>query len=209
MLFELRGTERRTLEIAGTIAPELLPQLPLDLELDGDRARVEVLFFRMRGLRMRGTPGPSFDYDEALWRVGVRFDGGLAWLAVACDIDSWSVRATGALLVRYPVRRARFTIDDERFEVEDERARSFRVRVRETDEVPKVRAPRRTLVRSKGALYEIPWNEEPTEERRHASATLDDEALVRATFGGDVRWDARATVQRGRVHRCGLARRVR
>jgi len=209
MLVELRGTEERTLEISGTIAPDALPQLDLALEIDGDRARVEVLFFRMRGLRMRGTPGPSFDYDEALWRVGVRFERDLAWLALACDLDSWSVRATGAVLVRYPVRRARFAIEHDSFAVTDENERSFGVRVTELDEVPTLRPPRRTLVRSNGALYEIPWKEDPTEDRHYATHVLDDEALVSATFGGAVKWDERSIVQRGRVHRCGIARRVR
>lgn len=208
MIFELRGTEERTLEIGGSIGRDVLPPLPFELETDDDRVRVEVLFFRMRGLRVRGTPAPSFDYDEALWRVGVRFEGELAWFALACDLDSWSVRTTGAALVRYPVRRARFSIEDGRFAVEDDRGRSFRVRVTETCEVPELRPPRRTLVRSNGALFEIPWKEEPTDERRVASPTIEDDALVRATFGASVRWD-RAVVQRGRVHRCGRARRLR
>lgn len=209
MRFELRGTEECTLEIGGTMSLGRLPPVGLEPELEGDRVRVEVLFFRMRGLKVHGAPGPAFDYGEALWRVGVRFEGAPCWLALACDIDDWSVRAMGAVMVRYPVRSADFSFSPVEFAVRDEERRAFLVRVSEGGEQPPVRAPRRTLVISRGALYEIPWLEEATDHRRVAQCRVEEDALARFTFGPDATFAGEGVVHRGRIHRCGLAKRAR
>ena len=111
----LRGTETDTLEIRGVLSDGARPEIPAPLALPGDRIEVDVLFFAMHGLALRGLPWPAFDYTEALWRIGVEVDGKPAWLAVACDIDRAMIRALGRRIVRYPTRVASF---GERWSVE-------------------------------------------------------------------------------------------
>jgi hypothetical protein len=215
MRLELRGTEARTIELRGSLSPDdarrLLAATRLAPEPAGDRVAVSLLLFDMRALALRGVPGPRFDYGEALWRVGVLHDGRPSWLGVTCDLDHPLVRRTGALLVRYPVREARFAFDDRgdpwtaRVEAG---ARSLDVTVRvRADEAP-IEPPRPMLVPAGERLYRIPWEEEPAPFRRHASAEVRG-ALGEVTLGASLRWDEAAMVHRGRVHRCGVAGRLR
>jgi len=215
MRLELRGTEARTIELAGSLSADdarrLLAATGLAPEPAGDRVAVSLLLFDMRALAPRGLPGPRFDYGEALWRVGALRSGCPSWLGVTCDIDHPLVRRTGALLVRYPVRDARFAFDDRgdpwtaRVEA---RAGSLEVTARVSADEAAVEAPRPIYVPAGERLYRIPWDEEPAPFRRHALAEVRG-ALGEATLGGSLRWEAAAVVHRGRVHRCGVAGRVR
>ena len=111
----LKGTETDTLELGGTLPASARSIVPAPLEVPDGPLHVDVLFFAMRGLALRGMPWPTFDYQEALWRVAVRIDGEPGWFAVACDLDSPTIRAFGRRVVRYPVRVARF---DQRWSVD-------------------------------------------------------------------------------------------
>lgn len=220
---ELRGTEAFTVELEGTVplaqARACLgaAALPLETrEADPTRAVVSVLLFQMRGMRARGLPGPVLDYAEALWRVGVLWRGAPAWFAVACDLDSAAVRALGAVLVRYPTRAARLAVDAEGARVErvDAAARRFAVRATAVParETPPPVPPRPLLVparRGSGALYRIPWREEPAPERRVARCEVSEPALARATLGEGLAWAPEGLVHSGRTHICGVASRAR
>src|SRR4051812_25888481 len=107
MRFELSGVEAVTLELRGSLAAEDARRLLSAARLDPapyapGRVEVGLLVFEMRGLGLRGVPGPRFDYREALWRVGVLHEGERGWLGFCCDIDHALVRRAGALVIRYP-----------------------------------------------------------------------------------------------------------
>ncbi len=213
---ELRGTERLTVEIEGRLDPGRARELvaPLSLELHDGGACVSLLLFDMRGMVLRGAPGPSFDYGEALWRIGVVVDGAPCWFAVTCDLDHPFVRALGARLVRYPVRRARFTFGEPLTETaavwpvrmaaeEGELSVRAVVSEREVEATP----PRRIFVRGGDRLFRIPWQEDPAPFRRLAEAEVAG-SLGDRTFGAPVSFRPGAVVHHGRVHRCGVARRA-
>jgi hypothetical protein len=207
-MIELRGTEAFTVELTGTLAVDdaraLAASLPLALRPDG-RAEVGLLLFQMRGLGLGALPGPRLDYGEALWRLGVIVDGAPGWFGLCCDIDHPLVRRTGALLVRYPVRAARFAFDAEAGSAQvDAAAGTLRVTADLTAEAPAAEPPRPLLVRDGGRLFRIPWKEEPAPFRRRATASVRG-ALGERTLAPSLGWDAAALVHRGRVHRCGLA----
>lgn len=207
-----------TLELEGTLPRARAEELAgpgLEVERAGDRAAVSLLLFQMKGLRPRGLPAPPLDYGEALWRVGVIRDGAKAWLGHACDIDHPLVRLTGAWLVRYPIRVGSFGFESDGdggcSAAVDAAGARFVVRARAEDprgEGPKANPPRRIFVRSRRALFEIPWREDPAPRRWAVTLDLADVALGAETFGADVTWAPSGVVHRGRVHRCGLARRV-
>jgi hypothetical protein len=208
--FELRGTEAFTVELSGALslddARPLAGTLPLAPRPDG-RAEVSLLLFRMRGLGVDGLPGPRFDYGEALWRLGVSLDGAPSWLGLCCDIDHPLVRRTGALLVRYPVRAARFAFDAEAGSVRvDAPEGTLHVTTASTAEEPAAAPPRPLVVRDDERLYRIPWREDPAPYRRRATAAVSGR-LGASTLAPSLTWDAAALVHRGRVHRCGLAAR--
>lgn len=197
---ELRGTEALTLEVGASLAPdEARALVPQRFELEGGRANI--LLFRMTGLSMA-----RFDYFEALWRVSVRHEGALAWVAVKCDIDHPIVRALGARFVRYPTREAKIVGSEGKWSV-DASGTKLDLGVRDEDKAA-VPALRRTFVASGDRVYEIPWNEEPPAKARSVKVTVQDDALVRATFGEGAKLDETGVVHRGRVHICGFARRV-
>ena len=213
MLFELRGTEALTVEVGANLpvasARELWPW-NFTLEQRDGRAVASLLFFRMRGLRLRGLPAPRFDYWEALWRLGIIWDGVPAWFGCACDLDHPLARWVGRRLVRYPVREATFS--------HAEREESCAVTVTVSglslalgatfgDVVAPVPA-RRLIVRDRDAFYEIPWEEEPASFHRHAEISILDAALAQQTLGRGASFDRVGAVHRGRLHRCGLARRL-
>jgi len=193
---KMRGTEALTLEVGANVDSRKL--VPDRFEVDG---RANILFFKMTGLSPFG-----FDYFEALWRVSVRHEGALAWLAVKCDIDHPIVRALGARFVRYPTRAARIVGSEGKWSV-DAAGTKLDLGVRDEDKtsVPELR---RTFVASGDRVFEIPWNEEPPAKARSVKLTVQDDALVRATFGEDAKLDETGVVHRGRVHICGFARRV-
>lgn len=204
---ELRGTEERTLEAAGTIsraAAEALLPAGLPAEDSNGRTPVSLLVFQMRGLTLRPLRGPGLDYGEALWRVGCRWEGQGAWFAVACDLGSAVVRALGARLVRYPVRRGRLLLTDFSAEVSAE-GRATKLRAHAIDASPAPVPPRAVLVRAQSRLYRIPWREDPAPFRREARLEVLEDALSAVTFGEAAAWDERGLLHRGRVHRCGLA----
>lgn len=178
----LRGTEKETLEISGTLP---------------DGTEVGILFFAMSGLKLRGTPF-GFDYNEALWR---RAEGEDAWLTVACDLDSAMIRAFGRRIVRYPARRASF---DGRWSVRTDNG-SLSVQVTEQNESPDPIRPRRTLAREGDRTWEIPWEEIPAPFRRVAKVEILSDTLSEPTFGARVEWSSAGLVHRGRIHMCGIA----
>ncbi|HUJ57519.1 MAG TPA: hypothetical protein VLX92_03475 [Kofleriaceae bacterium] len=198
----LRGTEADTLELDGTLAAP--PPIPAPLELADEPARVNLLLFAMRGLALRAVPWPRFDYHEALWRIAVRIRGEPGWLAVACDLDSATIRAFGRRVVRYPTRVARF---GERWSV-DAGGGSLIARVTELADSPPAQPARRTFVRDRDRLYEIPWQEIAAPERRTAAIDVVTDTLSRPTFGDSPAWARSGLVHRGRIHMCGVARAV-
>jgi len=219
----LSGTEALTFEVGASLPPsrarEVVPAR-FELEQAAGVPRGSVLFFRMTGLVMRGLPFPSFDYCEALWRVGVVFEGKPAWFAVACDIDHPIVRALGARIVRYPTRAAKILTSEARWKVEAEVGGSVELRVSvdgsavggtsrassaDAGEIP---ALRRTFVSSGKRVYEIPWDEVAPTRARSAQVTVVSDALVQATFGDGAKLDDMGVVHRGRIHMCGGARRL-
>jgi hypothetical protein len=207
--------EDRSLELGGrlaaTAARALVAGTGLELDTSTEHAEVSVLLLRMRRLRPLRLPFPELDYGEALWRLTVRHRGQLAWLALACDLDEALVRWTGRWLVRYPVRQAELAFEESagRWRVGVAGA-SGTVTVEATpgEEEPDAEPPRPLFARSSGALWRIPWDEEPAPWRRRATARLIDEGLARAAFGAAVDWATSATLHRGRIHRCGVAARV-
>jgi len=201
----LRGTETDTLELDGALPASARPSVPAPLRIADDPVRVNVLFFAMHGLTVRGIPWPAFDYHEALWRIAVTLDGEPAWFATACDLDSPTIRALGRVVVRYPTRIARFA---GRWSVEVD-GRSMSTRVTEGTESPDPVAGRRTFVCDGGRAYEIPWEEIAAPRRCVASVDVVSDSLSEPTFGAGVTWARSGLVHHGRIHMCGVARRIR
>ncbi len=213
MLFELRGTETLTVEVGASLplssAGELWPE-GFALEQRDGRAVASLLFSRMRGLHGRGLPAPSFDYWEALWRLGIIWDGVPAWYGCACDLDHPAIAWAGRRLLRYPVRRASFTHSEHESGCAitvTVSGISFQLGASFGEPVAAV-PPRRLIVRDHGAFFEIPWEEDPAPFRKHAEITILDATLAQETLGLGASFDRVGLVHRGRVHRCGLARRL-
>ncbi len=203
----VEGVERFTVELSGSADPALAAALPPGVEAEENpdgTVPVNVLFFWMDGLRPRALPGPRLDYHEALFRVGVRHEGAAAWLSVACDLDSAFVRATGAALIRYPVRAARLSVDPHRVAVETPRG-TLVAEIEETEEALEAPPPRVALTRKGETLYRIPWEEVAPPHCRAARVRILQDTLSEATFGVPVRYAGRALSMQGRVHRCGVA----
>jgi hypothetical protein len=205
----LSGTEEHTLELGVSLdaarARELAGALVPDLA-DG-RGRGDVLFFAMRRLGVTGVPLARFDYGEALFRLSVIWQGQPAWLALACDLDRKVIQLLGRWLVRYPVRAARFELAATHFAV-TAGSEALVVDAEPGDREPAAEPARPLIVRAGEQLYRIPWREDPAPWRRIARCTPQAADLAHATFGTDVTFDATGVVHRGRVHRCGIARRV-
>jgi hypothetical protein len=199
----LRGTEADTLELDGALAGAQV-HVPAPLTCADSPMRVNILLFAMRGLTVRGVPWPRFDYHEALWRIAVELDGEPAWLATACDLDSPVIRALGRRIVRYPTRVARFA---GRWSVEAAGG-ALAVELAETEHAPAAQPPRRTLVTDRGCVYEIPWQEIAAPVRRTARVALVTDTLSAITFESRATWSETGLVHRGRIHMCGVARRV-
>ena len=213
MLFELRGTEDLTVEVGASLplssARELWPQ-GLTFETRADRAVASLLVFHMRGLHGRGLPAPSFDYWEALWRLGVMWDGVPAWFGCACDIDHPFVGWLGRRINRCPVRKASFTHSEaEASCAVTATVEGYSLQLGATfgEEVAAV-PPRQLIVRNQGSLYRIPWEEDPAPFRRFAEISILDASLAQETLGRGVSFERVGVVHRGRVHHCGLARRL-
>jgi uncharacterized protein YqjF (DUF2071 family) len=206
----LAGVEARTFELEGTIDAQVAQEIAgpeLEVEIANGGARLGLLLFRMRGLRPIGLPWPGLDYQEALWRIAVRKEGARGWFAPACDLDAALIRVSGALLVKYPVRKASIAIGEEEARVAvDDGALSFRAR--ETGEAAAIEPPRRMFVRNAGRLYEIPWREDPPPEARRIDISMVSDSLSPTVIRGGVAWDAAGIAHRGRIHRCGIATRV-
>src|SRR4051812_1780527 len=116
MRIELRGTEVATIEVTGSLPAEparvLAGGTSIELDMDDDGGvRVSLLLFHMRGLAPWGLSGVGIDYREALWRVGVLHRSRPSWLVVRCDVDHAVVRASGARLLRYPMRPATLSLE--------------------------------------------------------------------------------------------------
>jgi hypothetical protein len=206
----LFGTEAQTLEIGLSLDPDhacALAGPALEPLVEAGGARGDVLLFTMRGLHLYGLPRPRFDYTEALFRLAVHFGDDLAWLGLACDLDTGTMRRLGRWLVRYPVRPAVFELDAERFAVTAAEAR-LEVHATPTEDEPDAVPARPLLVRDGAHLYRIPWREEPAPWRRTATCRVVDDGLAQLTFGVPVRFEPLGLVHRGRIHHCGLANRV-
>ena len=192
----MRGTEALTLEVGTSL--DLAAARALAPERFEVEDRASLLLFKMEGLSVA-----RFDYFEALWRISMRWEGAPAWLAVKCDIDHPVVRALGAQFVKYPTRAARIVGSEGKWSV-DANGVKLDVRLKD-DDAGKVPETRRTFVASG---YEIPWEEEPPARARTVKVTVADDALVRATFGESAKLDETGVVHRGRIHICGLAKRI-
>lgn len=207
---ELSGTEAHTLEIEGSIAEA--PRVPSGLEAIRSSEGVEasVLFFSMRGLGMTQpiSVGPRFDYGEALFRIGVVLDGRPAWLAVACDLDRSIVRALGGVLVRYPVRTATIEVTATRAASRTD-AGAIDIAIGARGESPAPTPPRPLLVRDGASLFRIPWREDPAPVRHVVDVEIRTDDLSRATFGASTTYRTKGLAHEGRVHRCGIATRLR
>jgi hypothetical protein len=200
----LRGKERVTLELDGTLPARARDLVPAPLEVGAGGVRVNLLLFAMEGLRMRGVPWPRFDYREALWRIDVTYQGAAGWFALACDLDSAPIRVLGRRLVRYPTRAARI---DEAWSVETDSA-AFACSVDETTSTPTPLAARRTFVVDDGTVFEVPWHEIAAPTRQAARVDVTTDTLAPLTFGHAVEWAGEGTVHRGRLHHCGVATRL-
>jgi len=211
---ELSGTEAWTLELSGRVPRAAVEGVAAGLPLHETAEGVEVglLVFGMQGLRPTRVPAPGFDYGEALWRIGVELDDVPGWLGHTCDLDRALVAALGRVLVRYPARRARVEHQDdgECWQV-TVAAAGARLAVEATpgDDVPPAVRPRPIVVRSGTRWFRIPWREDPASWRRVATIDVREDGLSAPTLGGAVQWAAEAVLHRGRVHRCGMARRWR
>jgi hypothetical protein len=191
--FELSGTEAHTIECEGVVARDAARELvPAELELATREDGVEVglLCFAMQGLGATQPLriGPRFDYGEALWRVGVLWQGAPAWFAVACDLDRVLVRGLGGWLVRYPVRSATIVVDAARAVVATQ-DRALEVKAEPKERRPDPVPPRPLLVSHRDVLFRIPWREDPAPHRRSAAIHVEDDGLACATMGARVRWD--------------------
>jgi hypothetical protein len=200
----LKGTEAETLELDGTLPVAARLRVPAPLQVDDGPVRVNVLWFAMHGLALRGVPWPRFDYCEALWRIAARIAGEPAWFAIACDLDSPTIRAFGRRVVRYPTRVARFGA---RWSVEADGG-TLATRVAETTESPEPVPARRTFVRDRDRVYEIPWEEIAAPVRCVARVEVVADTLSERTFGERATWASSGLVHRGRIHMCGVARPV-
>src|SRR5689334_1975497 len=128
----LVGVEARTFEIEGIIGLDEAQRLAgpeLEVEAANGGARLSLLLFRMKGLRPIALGWPPLDYQEALWRIAVHHRGSAGWFSHVCDLDTAFIRVSGALLVKYPVRKAALVVGEDRASVEvGARALAFRTR---------------------------------------------------------------------------------
>ncbi len=211
----LSGTESHSIEIAGRLDPDraraLLPADLLAREDEGG-AEIELLAFRMRGLAPNGLSWMGMDYTEILFRLGVEWRGAPAWFVVRGVVDRKVVAASAAALMRYPMMRSR-PIDIEpgpskwrlcaRDRGEDTLCATLTL---EADTSPAPRPVRPVLVRSRGELFRVPWDETPSPHRRQASSLVEAGALEKEALGAHARWTT-AVLHEGRQHRCGVAGR--
>jgi len=208
----LRGTEAVTVELDGRLDLARAKSIVgpgLDPEVVDGAALANLFAFRMEGMSVLGVPGPKLDYGELLWRVAVRHGETPAWLCVACDIDAMIVRALGALLVRYPTREARIDVGERRLEGVDPDEGRLVLQLDRREGAVLLDAPGRAmLVRSRGALFRIPWGTDAAAEQWSARVRVEHASLARKTFDADIAWSAVARVMRARPHECGIARSV-
>jgi len=206
----LSGIELVSLELLGRLPTQRAESLvPPELTLRHVDGAVEVglLCFRMQGLAPDFSRRLGLDYSEALWRVGIEWQGEPAWFGACCDIDATGVRWGGRWLMRYPVRRADIDVTVSGVRVGHGND-TLRIALGERGESPQPVPPRPLLVSQRGRLYRVPWREDPAPERSHVEVEVLDDSLVRATWSS-VEWQPRGLVHRGRGHHCGVAERVR
>lgn len=214
MALTLSGTEELSIEVHGVVPKERGKALAggLPVELVRGQVPVSVLLLQMKNLKPDGAPVPGMNYGEALWRVGVMIDGEPAWLGLVCDIDNAVVRKSGGWLVRYPTRTAKFHFEGSQARgAVDLTANGKRCAVFATPtlaEPPEPEPPRRLVVRNANALWEVPWSEDPAPFRRVARIAFAAEELAEETFGPQVRFLPEGLLHRGRVHHCGVAKKL-
>jgi len=218
MRVTLSGTEDIAIETRGSIPEEIARAIVgpgLVPEASHGFATVELLVTSIKDLKpidqpIPGISIPGMDYKEALWRVGVIFEGQPAWFVKACDIDGTLVRISAKLMIRYPIREARITLGFDSWRATariDIGGMSLAIDAIAMPDRPEALPPRRALVRDAGAVYEIPWQERAAPTRANAKINLQD-GLAEATLGCAVAWSGEAVIHRQRTHRCGLATAV-
>ena len=57
-------------------------------------------------------------------------------------------------------------------------------------------------------MWEVPWAEEPAPFRRIARIAFASEELAEETLGPQVRFLPEGLLHRGRIHRCGIAKKL-
>lgn len=189
------GTERITVELAGTFEPQLALPDGLAFDLVDGRARVSLFAFHVDDLRIGGVPFVRSSYAEVLWRIAVVHAGEPAWWVAACDLAARVPAIAARRFVRYPVRMVPVEVGETRI------ATGGLEFALETGSDP-VSVEQRTLLT--GTLWRVPWGDDARGAHRAQVRNLTDRA-GRETLGADVTWSTTAIVRRGREHRCGSA----
>jgi hypothetical protein len=205
--YRFHGTESITIELEGTFDPGALV-LPPGLEHDGDagRGRVSLFAFHVEKLRAAGLPLVSFTYPELLWRIAVRRGDERAWWAIACDLHARGPRWAARRYVRYEVRANVVEVAEHRIR---SRGPSGELAIGIDNKVePATLTEPRVLLTGRDAGWRVPWGDGggTTAPLAHRVA-VETDTLSAATLGTAVMWANRATVRRGREHRCGVAHR--
>jgi len=194
------GTERVTIELAGTFDPSKVP-LPAGLVHAG--GRLSLFAFHVDKLKIRGVPLLTWSYPEVLWRIAVTHEGVPGWWAIACDLAATGPRWAARRYVRYDVRAQHVLVEESRIESRGE-AGELAIQVSNKIGAP-LEVERRELRTGRDA-WVVPWGDDVTPLLVHP-VKVERDSLSESSLGTPVEWADRAVVRRGRAHRCGVAHR--
>ncbi len=198
--YRFTGTERVTIEIAGTFDATKVT-LPAGLAHDG--GRISLFAFHVERLRIAGVPLISWSYPEVLWRIAVTRDGTRCWWAIACDLEARGPAWAARRYVRYEVRRQHVVVDETR--VVSRGRGELAIEISNQVAAP-LALEHRELRTGRDAGWVVPWGEDDTALLTHPVRLVCD-SLSEPSLGAPVKWADRAVVRRGRAHRCGVAHR--